>query len=382
MKTLLRLVRPGRRQRRANALILVLAATSTLVVAGGTLLVAVTSERTATEQSMLNDQAADASTSGAEDALAKLSVNANYEGAWQVDLGGPVADVTVSSWGDDGIDNDGDGATDESDESDFVAVTSIGRVNELLDGGGNLVDRAARHSRSTTEVILERTKLNLAANQAVYVDDPGALFKFSGDAFLISGNDSNIDGSAGPNAAEPGIGTIGNPTDIINQLSSKQKDNVVGKGGSPSVGSVSDIDLLGTMNSLKSLATITFNGPDDTYSGKLGDFSGRVPVVTYAKGNLSVNGNSSGCGILIVDGDMTFNGTFDYAGIIYVSGAVRFNGGGGGKNVRGALFTLGAVTGNDVTINGSVDIRYSSEAITLVNTQLSSGVTVVAWSRR
>ncbi len=369
------------RSRRGNALLLALGATTTLIVAAGTLLVAVTQERTGTEQSVVNAQARDASTSGAEDALAILDGNANWTGSFQSAYGGPLADVAVAAWGTDGVDNDGDGSADEADEDVFVGVTSIGRVNQQLDGNGALVERASRSADSRTEVVLQRTSLNLFADQAVYVDDAAASFKFSGTAFLISGNDTNLDGTPGPGAAKPGIGTVGDPAGIKSQLKANQKPNVIGLGGAPSVANVGDIDMPATMDALKELATLVFNGPDDSYSGDLGDFDDQVAVITHAKGDLKLNGNTSGCGILIVDGDVDFNGNFDYAGIIYVSGAVRFNGGGGGKNLRGALFTLGAVTGNDVTINGSVDLRYSSEAITLINTQLSSALTVVSWKR-
>lgn len=375
--------RPTRpsRSRKGNALLLALGATTTLVVAAGTLLVAITQERAGTEQSIVNAQAQDAATSGAEDALAALESNSNWTGTFQSAYGGPVADVTVVAWASDGDDNDGDGAVDEADEANYVGVTSVGRVNQLLDGGGNLVERASRHADSRAEVILQKTQLNLSANQALYVDDAAAQFKISGTAFLISGNDTNLNGTAGPNPAKPGIGTIGSPTGIKNQLKANQKPNVVGLGGAPSVATVTDIDLTATMDSLKSLATIVFSDANNSYSGAIGDFSNKVAAITHSKGNLQLNGNTSGCGILIVDGDVTFNGTFDYAGLIYVAGSVRFNGGGGGKNLRGALFALGAVSGEDVTINGSVDLRYSSEAISLINTQLSSSLTVVSWKR-
>jgi hypothetical protein len=369
------------RSRRGNALLLALGATTTLIIAAGTLLVSVTQERTGTEQSVVNAQARDASTSGAEDALAILDGNSSWTGTFQSAYGGPIADVTVADWGADGADNDGDGTVDESDEDGFIGVISIGRVNQLLDANSALVERASRHADSRTEVVLSKTSLNLAAEQAIYVDDAAATFKFSGTAFLISGNDTNIDGTAGPGASKPGIGTVGDPAGIKSQLKANQKPKVIGFGGAPSVANVGDIDLPATMDSLKELATIVFNGPDDSYSGDLGSFDDQVAVITHAKGDLKLNGNTSGCGILIVEGDVDFNGNFDYAGLIYVTGAVRFNGGGGGKNLRGALFTLGAVTGNDVTINGSVDLRYSSEAITLVNTQLSSSLTVVSWKR-
>jgi len=371
-----------RLSRRGNALLLALGATTTLIVAAGTLLVAVTQERTATEQSMVNAQARDASTSGAEDALARLSTDPKFEGAFAVDMGGSTADVTVVDWTDDGVDNDNDGTKDEADEEDMILVTSTGRSNETLDKNGNLIDLPTRHAHSVTEVILRRTDLNLAANQAVYVDDPAALFKFAGTAFLISGNDTNMDGSKGPNAALPGIGTVGNPAGIISQLKATQKDKVIGDGGPPSVAKVTDMDLMTTMDFLKPLATKVFGGPSDSYSGDLGDLKNEKPIVVHAKGSLKLNGNTTGCGILIVDGDVDFNGTFDFAGIIYASGAIRFNGGGGGKNLRGALFTLGAVSGDDITINGSVDLRYSSEAIALVNEQLSGGVEVLSWRRK
>jgi hypothetical protein len=371
-----------RLSKRGNALLLALGATTTLIVAAGTLLVAVTQERTATEQSVVNAQVRDASTSGAEDALSRLSVDPNWQGTFAVDMGGPVADVVVVDWGKDGADNDGDGTKDEADEEDLIFVASTARSNETLDKNGELVDSATRHAHSLTEVIVRRIDLNLAANQAVYVDDPNALFKFAGTAFLVSGKDTNIDGSAGPSSALPGIGTVGNPAGITSQLKSNQKDKVIGAGGPPSVAKVTDMDMLSTMDMLKPLASVNFNGPNDSYSGDLGDLKNLKPVVTYAKGNLKLNGNTKGCGILIVDGDVDFNGTFDFAGIIYASGAIRFNGGGGSKNLRGALFTLGAVSGDDVTINGSVQLSYSSEAITLVNQQLSGGVEVLSWRRK
>ena len=49
---------------------------------------------------------------------------------------------------------------------------------------------------------------------------------------------------------------------------------------------------------------------------------------------------------------------------------------------RGALYTLGAVDGTDVTLNGSVELRYSSEALTVVTSQLAANVSVVSWTQR
>ncbi len=374
--------RPTTTREAGSALLLALGSMTTLLIAGGALLLSVTQERTATEQSVVMAQAHDVSTSGAQDALATLGLDASYTGHYSLAIGGAVADVTVTAWANNHVDDDGDGAVDETDEANYIGITSAGEANCLYDIGGNLLDVPTRRGRSVTTAIVQKTQLNLSVTQALYVDDPNATFKFSGNAFLISGNDTNINGTPGPNAAKPGIGTVGDPNLIKTQLSSKQKALVIGSGSPPSVATVADVDMSATIATLSVLATKVFNGPDDSYSGALGDFTNRIPIITHAKGNLKLNGSSSGCGILIVDGDVDFNGSIDFAGVLYVTGAVRFNGGGGGKNLRGALLTLGAVTGTDVTINGSVDLRYSSEAMTVINTKLSSGVSLVCWKQQ
>lgn len=84
----------------------------------------------------------------------------------------------------------------------------------------------------------------------------------------------------------------------------------------------------------------------------------------------------------MVDGDLTLTGTFKYVGFILVSGAVTIKGGGGDKDIYGGLLTLGAVTGEGITLSGAVQIRYSSLALSTVETELSGGVTLVAWSQR
>lgn len=72
---------------------------------------------------------------------------------------------------------------------------------------------------------------------------------------------------------------------------------------------------------------------------------GYFPIV-YSSGNLSINGNSSGQGILLVDGDLNLNGTFDYVGLIVVKGNVKAN---GNFTLYGAILaggTMDATSGN------------------------------------
>ncbi len=369
-------------RRKGGALIIALAAAIPLLIAGGALLTSVTQGRKSTETSVALAQARDVAASGAQDALAQLAVNPNYRGSYQLSLAGPVAQVSVTAWDKDLVDNDGNGMVDDAGEAPFIGIVSSGTTNVAFDKYGLEIDRATRHARSFTEAVVQKVDLIVPINQAAYIDDPLASFKFSGTAFLINGNDTNLDNTPGPQAAVAGIGTPGDPNDIVNQLSKAQEKCVIGKGGAPSVLGVADIDMTAQIAAMTALATMTWNGPDDSYGGDIGDRTNMIPVVAHAKGNLNLNGNTNGCGILIVDGDLTINGSFDYAGFIYVSGAVTFNGGGGNKDLHGALLTLGAVKGTDVRINGTVQIQYSSQALSIVTSQISGGVTLVSWMQR
>lgn len=367
------------RSRRGNALVLALGSTTTLVVAGGTLLVAVTQQRTATEQSVVNAQARDASISGVEDALALLEVDPGYVGTYALALGGPRADVTVTSWGDDLLDNDADGATDEADEADYRAIVSIGSANVVAGAGGLALDLPTRRASRRTEAVVQRSALDLAAQQALYVDDPFAAIDFTGASFLLSGHDTNLDDSAGPNAPLPAIGTVGDPALLLAQLDPSQLAQVIGAGGSGSVASVADADLATTMGTLAAAASVQWSGADELFQGTLGDLASQVAVVAHAAGNLAIDGPTSGCGVLVIDGDLHVDADFDFAGVLYVGGAVHF-GGTGAMRLRGALYTLGALaSGDDVEIAGAVDLRYSSQAIGVVSAQLSDTWSIVSW---
>jgi len=372
----------ARRHRRGSALILAIGAAIPLLIAGGALLCAVTKEQDATEQSVVISQARDAAASGAHSAIAELSTDPNLTGTLDVTVGGALARVTVTPWKGDKVDNDQNGVVDDAGEDLFIGINSVGTANVRFDANGNELAMETQKGRSTVNVIVKKNELKFLTEQAVYVDDPLATFKFAGTSFLVSGNDTNINNTAGPKSAIAGLGTPGLPTAIKNQLSSKQKPLVVGKGGAPSVLTVADIDLAKQMAALTPMATLVWSDPDNSYGGDIGDRAKLQPIVAHAKGNLKLNGNTKGCGILIVDGDLTVNGSFDFVGLIFCSGGVTFNGGGGNKDLHGALYALGAVNGPDVTLNGTVQLRYSSEAISVVTSKLAGGVSLISWTQR
>jgi hypothetical protein len=117
-------------------------------------------------------------------------------------------------------------------------------------------------------------------------------------------------------------------------------------------------------------------------NAKIGDEMTLTPVIAHAKGNLQLSGGSTGCGVLVVDGNLELSGNFDFIGVIYVAGSVTFSGGGGAKNLRGALLTPGNISGTDGSFGGSVNLQYSSQAVDVVNTKLSDGVQLICYTQR
>ena len=363
--------------RRGTAAVLAVTATIPLMAVAGTLLMVTVHHRSQVEESSIVTAARDVAASGAQDAMAKLTVDPDYTGTYDVAVGVNSAHVVVTDWATDGIDNDGNGKIDDAVEANYIGIASAGTVNGGAGGGVSAMSEIRNAG-----VLVKKTKLNIVAETPFYVDDPLATFRFNGTAFLINGNDMNLDGTKGPMPALPGIGTPGDPKGIVNQLSSQQKKDVVGVPAPPSIAKVSSEDITTEMKLLAPLATKTFNPGDHISNAQIGDLKNLKAQIAHAKGDLDLSGSSTGCGVLVVDGNLTVTGNFDFVGVVYVSGAVVFKGGGGVKNLRGCLFTPGNVQGDDVNISGSIQIGYSSQAMDLINKQLSAGVELISWTQK
>lgn len=81
--------------------------------------------------------------------------------------------------------------------------------------------------------------------------------------------------------------------------------------------------------------------------------------ILYSKGNLHINANGRGQGILLVEGDFKVNGTFDFYGLVIVSGKVEA--GNGTASIYGGIMAASASLTTDSlsTFSGTVDINYS-----------------------
>ena len=54
------------------------------------------------------------------------------------------------------------------------------------------------------------------------------------------------------------------------------------------------------------------------------------PQINYIEGDVTLNGNSTGYGVLVVTGTLTMSGDFSWYGTVLVVGDGRFDGSGGG----------------------------------------------------
>ncbi len=94
------------------------------------------------------------------------------------------------------------------------------------------------------------------------------------------------------------------------------------------------------------------------------------PQTTYIPGSVHFTGNTSGSGILIVDGDLDINGGLNFYGLILVRGKISFTGGGSqAVNLYGAILAGEEVNAQDQadgdSIGGSFNFHYDSCALKL-----------------
>ncbi len=212
-------------------------------------------------------------------------------------------------------------------------------------------------AESIVEARIERLTIP-APPAAVYLGGSPVTTNFAGNAFEITGNDTNLDGRPGPALSVWGIAI--NTGATITDIPKNRRDNIIGKGAPPSIGTTPPINLdalaeqyIGIANQLSGNQHIE----DKTTWGTLTN-----PQVTYVKGDLKMSGKSSGAGVLIVGGNLTMKGTPRWDGIIIVLGNVSSQA--GTPDIFGALL----IRGNELDVRGNVNIQYSSQAIAMANT--------------
>ena len=94
------------------------------------------------------------------------------------------------------------------------------------------------------------------------------------------------------------------------------------------------------------------------------------PII-YAPGDLTLNANSRGQGMLLVEGSLVVNGSFEFYGVIITKNDVKASK--GNMTVHGALLSQNIDLSDNIELAGAGSINFSSCAVR----QAVNGVAVV-----
>jgi hypothetical protein len=214
---------------------------------------------------------------------------------------------------------------------------------------------------------------------ALYVVSDVLDLKLNGN-LNIDGNDTNVDGSPGPEDALPGV-VLDEPADsayFMDNIHHHVANDIEGYGGSPSVYSTpDDTDWEEVAKNLIFSADLTVS--TGTYSTGTTFGTPTDPLITYMHGDIQLSGTCSGDGIMVVNGNLTMSGDFTYRGIILIwdnsSIECQISGNGG---IYGSTILVGSDV--DIHATGNSEFYYSTEAIS--NAQLflkSSRFKIASW---
>ncbi len=200
----------------------------------------------------------------------------------------------------------------------------------------------------------------------------------SGSAFLISGNDRNPDGTAGPAGSLPGmaVSNLAAYNEIMASLNASQRTRVQGAGVSPSVRLDAGMDGA----ALQAFFNAIIANPDQYYpgnhtatgAGSLGTPAN--PQIIVVDGALDVR-NATGAGILVIteNGSLDCRGNFDnYQGLILIQGNADMTR--GNIKIVGAMMFGGSNPSLqiDIDFRGNVQIQYSSQALQIAQNKANA----------
>jgi len=285
-----------------------------------------------------------------------------------------------------------DAGGQNNDTNGLVIMTSTGTVNGVT---------------RTVRAVVRRPTLGFNFNGAVSFPGTQADVGFTGNSFEIDGRDWAMPPPGAtpaiPDGTNPAVWGIAvstqfpaNENTVESSLSGQQQDNVrgaqenVAQSGQgtntintdPNATSQAVHEFIQMMGQFADITmTSTQSNPVSVSSVNWG--TAQNPVIVHVKGTppdptsqftaLSISGNSTGYGILIVeDGDLKISGNFRWNGPIIVSGKYVGVGflGGGEQSVYGTVISNETATDEaagykEGLFTGNAKIRYSKQALDL-----------------
>jgi hypothetical protein len=269
-------------------------------------------------------------------------------------------EVTCTYLGGNGISDDGDGDIDmpADPDEDCFRVTTTGTA-------GNSQRRVAAY--------LGFTSYLPTLNGAVTITNPDISIDIGGSGYTTGDNHTLSGALVGSgNTYGLSIAPPGDVDDLLDELSWSERSAIDGIGGSPSLGTTGTLDIAELVDYARNGASVVITNKN-TNGYSFGSQSN--PVVAYRLGELRATGNTTGYGILVVEGDLTTVGTMTWNGVVVVTGAL--NCGAGTAEVNGAVL-LGPECPS-LRLRGTIDLRYSSTGVDLAAGLLGRYVAFNGW---
>jgi Tfp pilus assembly protein PilX len=244
-------------------------------------------------------------------------------------------------------------------------------------------------SRRMLQVEVGQDTFQFNAPAALTLDGAGDTFSTGPSSqFGVNGNDSNsvCGGTVGPNVPSVGVPDDADKTATITQISNAVNGNANKMGnyqsGSNTTPDVQNVytglpstlqtkttlqDLMSTVKADVTQPVITGPATDSSFTSP-GTLA--APQIIYVNGDLTLTGNFTGYGILVVTGTFTAKGSNIWNGLIFVvgsgnfidKGTSTFNGAMVVANTTGTGTALG-VPNVDVSGGGQGGVNYSSGCI-------------------
>ena len=257
----------------------------------------------------------------------------------------------------DATDNDNDGSVDEADE-DVFRVVSTGATQS------------------------SRRRIAAYLGFSTYLPDLEGAVTLTSDATTISiGGAARADGRnytlagtlvGSSNTFGIAITPPGDESDLDDELSGSEDSKVLGTGGSPSIGEAPALDVPQIVDFARNSASVVITN-SNVSAVTYGSVS--APVIAYREGDVRIQGNSKGWGLLVVNGTLRIAGTFNWYGVIVCTGTLEC--GAGTAKVYGGVVQGPASL--QLNLTGTIDARYSEAGVGLASALTGRYVAFNGW---
>lgn len=252
-----------------------------------------------------------------------------------------------------------EGIAYQEGEYDLSASRPTPGTIELIAEG-----RYEEHTFRIKTTLVRRTPLEAP----LILDVPSIDPKFTGPHFQISGIDTAPPSAPGqtssPESDRNAVRVVEDDVraDLLDDIGVSRYDQVVGVEGD---GDVATGPLTMDMSGFYDQASANRDFTVDAGQLKGNTWGSPVaPVVVFCECDAKLTGQTTGYGILVIDGQLdNSSGQMLWEGIIIVRGATPSIKLTGGTSIYGSLVVISTGGEADVTIGAHSEIRYSSKAI-------------------